>query len=72
MLIRKRAKLGKISDSQMLNKHFRIGLQLARVFANYWGGELDVKTMYGYGSDVYVRINTTGDGVERLTVATEE
>lgn len=56
--------LGKLTDSK---NHLKIGLQLARVFANYWGGEIKVNSMYGYGSDVYVKLDTTGEGIERLT-----
>ena len=63
---------GKLNDPPSSISQLRIGLQLARVFTNYWSGEIKICTMYGYGSDVYVRINITGDGTERLTVTKEE
>lgn len=56
---------GKVTDK---SKSLHIGLQLARVFANYWGGEIRVCTMYGYGSDVYVRLDIKGETEEKLVV----
>lgn len=46
-----------------------IGLQLARVFAHYWGGDIKLCTMYGFGTDAYVRIITSGQDMEKLTTA---
>ena len=61
---------GKVNDPE--NCRFKLGLQLSRIFANYWGGEVQVCTMYGYGTDVYVRLNTTGEETENLTIETAE
>lgn len=40
------------------------GLPMARVYAEYLGGALDMATMHGYGTDVYLRLNHLGDKVE--------
>ena len=56
---------GKITDDASTS--LKIGLQLARVFASYWGGDISVMTMPGYGSDVYVKIITSGEDSEVLT-----
>jgi hypothetical protein len=45
---------------------------LARVFAHYWGGEVKLHSMYGYGTDVYIRIITSGHDQERLTTEDKE
>lgn len=63
---------GKLSDPPSSLTNIRIGLQLARVFANYWGGDLKICTMYGFGSDAYVRIVTGGEHEERLTTEKSE
>jgi hypothetical protein len=63
---------GKLSDPSSSSTNLHIGLQLARVFANYWGGDLKICTMYGYGSDAYVRIVTGGEHEERLTISSIE
>jgi pyruvate dehydrogenase kinase 2/3/4 len=56
---------GKVTDGP--HSSLRIGLQLARVFACYWGGDITVMSMAGYGSDVYVKIVTSGEDEEMLT-----
>lgn len=63
---------GKLSDPPSVASQFKIGLQLAKIFANYWGGELQIHTMEGYGTDAYIRIVTSGEDQERLTVDTGE
>lgn len=47
-----------------------IGLLMSRVFAEYWGGELQVITMDGYGTDAYVRIPRTGLLTENIGIDT--
>ncbi|KAI3633374.1 hypothetical protein MIR68_008321 [Amoeboaphelidium protococcarum] len=73
--------LGKLSDSHTFQSPsadqaghsasskspLKIGLQLARAFAQYWGGDIRVESMRQYGSDVYVTIDTSGDVSEQLT-----
>ncbi|KAG5456982.1 MAG: hypothetical protein BJ554DRAFT_3121 [Olpidium bornovanus] len=43
-----------------------IGLNMSRVYANYWGGDLSVYSVWGYGTDAYVRISRLGNQVENL------
>ncbi|KAI8377874.1 uncharacterized protein BYT42DRAFT_593949 [Radiomyces spectabilis] len=43
-----------------------MGLPLSRIFAEYWGGELQVLTMDGFGTDAYVRIPRLGTQAENL------
>jgi signal transduction histidine kinase len=33
------------------------GLPMSRVYAEYFGGSLDIVGMHGYGADVYLRLN---------------
>ncbi|ORY94457.1 branched-chain alpha-ketoacid dehydrogenase [Syncephalastrum racemosum] len=48
--------------------HVRLGmgLPMSRVYAEYWGGELQVMTLEGYGTDAYVRIPRLGTKAENL------
>lgn len=63
---------GKISDHGFdpalppQNHRVGIGLLMSRVFAEYWGGSIDIMSLNGYGSDVYVRIQVSGDEGEKL------
>lgn len=45
-----------------------IGLIMSRVYAEYWGGELQVMSMDGYGTDAYVRIPRNGSTAENLGI----
>lgn len=45
-----------------------IGLIMSRIFAEYFGGELQVMTLEGYGTDVYVRIPRLGSHTENLGI----
>ncbi|CAO3652143.1 unnamed protein product [Cunninghamella echinulata] len=45
-----------------------MGLPMSKIYATYWGGDLKVITMEGYGSDAYVRIPKLGDQLENLDV----
>lgn len=42
------------------------GLPLARVYARYFGGELTLKSMEGYGVDAYLYLPRLGDECENL------
>jgi len=42
------------------------GLPLARIYAKYFGGELTLKSMEGYGLDAYLQLPRLGDSCERL------
>eukprot|EP00930_Biecheleria_cincta_P057776 TRINITY_DN43655_c0_g1_i1.p1 TRINITY_DN43655_c0_g1~~TRINITY_DN43655_c0_g1_i1.p1 ORF type:complete len:377 (-),score=71.79 TRINITY_DN43655_c0_g1_i1:449-1579(-) len=43
---------------------YGFGLPLSRVYAQYFGGDIHVQSMYGYGTDVYLNINHLGDVLE--------
>lgn len=43
-----------------------IGLNMSRVYANYWGGELSLFSVWGYGTDAYVKISRLGNQSENL------
>ncbi|KAI9217825.1 hypothetical protein BC828DRAFT_360706 [Blastocladiella britannica] len=47
-------------------RHLGLGAPLARVFAEYWGGELDVAVVDGWGSDAYLRVPRRGTQVENV------
>lgn len=42
------------------------GLPLARIYARYFGGELNLKSMEGYGVDAYLHLPRLGDACENL------
>ncbi|KAG0346768.1 hypothetical protein BG004_000875 [Podila humilis] len=46
--------------------HLGIGLPMSRVYAEYWGGELDVFTMHGYGTDAYAKFCKFGNIYENF------
>lgn len=46
--------------------HLGMGLPMSRVYAEYWGGELQVMTLEGYGTDAYLRIPRLGTKAENL------
>lgn len=43
---------------------YGIGVPLSRLFAMYFGGDLSFSSMYGFGTDVSIRLNRVGDHVE--------
>jgi pyruvate dehydrogenase kinase 2/3/4 len=42
------------------------GLPLSRLYARYFGGDLQVISMEGYGTDAYIHLNRLGDSSEPL------
>ena len=42
------------------------GLPLARIYARYFGGELTLKSMEGYGLDAYLQLPRLGDACENM------
>ncbi|CAN8063982.1 unnamed protein product [Agarophyton chilense] len=46
---------------------FGYGLPLSRLYARYWGGELALASMEGYGTDAYLHLSKLGDKKECLT-----
>ena len=45
------------------------GLPLSRLYARYWGGELQVISMEGYGTDAYLHLRLDGDTQESISTA---
>ena len=45
-----------------------IGLPMARVYAEYWGGSLQQTTMEGYGTDMFLHIEKLGNRLEQLNI----
>lgn len=43
------------------------GLPIARLYARYFGGDLDIMSVEGYGTDAYLHINRLGDNQEPLS-----
>ncbi|KAK5820822.1 hypothetical protein F5H01DRAFT_339410 [Linnemannia elongata] len=46
--------------------HLGIGLPMSRVYAEYWGGDLKVFTMHGYGTDAYAKFCKFGNIYENF------
>ncbi|KAJ1979953.1 [Pyruvate dehydrogenase (acetyl-transferring)] kinase 2, mitochondrial [Dimargaris verticillata] len=52
--------------------HFGMGLPMSRVYVNYWGGKIQVHTMEGFGTDVYVHLPKLGNQREHIEVTENE
>ncbi|KAF8926019.1 hypothetical protein BGZ58_000248 [Dissophora ornata] len=48
--------------------HLGIGLPMSRVYAEYWGGDLKLFTMHGYGTDAYAKFCKFGNIYENFDV----
>ncbi|KAI8056730.1 branched-chain alpha-ketoacid dehydrogenase, partial [Syncephalis plumigaleata] len=48
------------------NVRLGIGLLMARVYAEYWGGGLDLQSMPGWGVDAHLRVSKLGNRLENL------
>lgn len=44
------------------------GLPLSRLYARYFGGDVKVVSLGGYGTDVYVQLDRTGDVLEKIEI----
>ncbi|KAI8579526.1 hypothetical protein K450DRAFT_174931 [Umbelopsis ramanniana AG] len=55
-------------EKQAVDERLGFGLPMSKVYAEYWGGELSVLTMDGFGTDAYVRIPRLGNQAENLTL----
>jgi len=42
------------------------GLPLSRLYARYFGGDLNIVSMEGYGTDAFIHLPRVGDGDEQL------
>jgi pyruvate dehydrogenase kinase 2/3/4 len=40
------------------------GLPLSRLFARYFGGDLQIISMEGFGTDAYLHLKNVGDSAE--------
>jgi len=45
---------------------YGVGLSLSRLYAQYFGGDLRILTMDGYGTDVYLHLSRLGNHCENL------
>ncbi|KAG0211480.1 hypothetical protein BGX28_007841 [Mortierella sp. GBA30] len=54
-----------VKDQSM---HLGIGLPMSKVYAEYWGGDLKVFTMHGYGTDAYAKFCKFGNIYENFDV----
>ncbi|KAJ1680169.1 [Pyruvate dehydrogenase (acetyl-transferring)] kinase 2, mitochondrial [Spiromyces aspiralis] len=61
----------RIKDSQSLSPFlsFGFGLPMSRVYARYWGGDISIQSLPGYGVDAYITLPRLGTMVENLSVA---
>ncbi len=51
--------IGTMDERIPLNVSLGVGLPMCRVYAKYWGGSISLYSMNGYGTDVYVTLNTS-------------
>eukprot|EP00434_Breviolum_minutum_P031485 symbB.v1.2.027845.t2/scaffold2885.1/size67989/3 len=54
------------TDISETSERLRVGLPLSRLHARYYGGDVVLKSMEGFGTDVYVFLNRLGHGCENL------
>ncbi|CAK9101859.1 [Pyruvate dehydrogenase (acetyl-transferring)] kinase, partial [Durusdinium trenchii] len=45
---------------------YGVGLPLSRLYARYFGGDLDIKSLQGFGTDTYLHLSRLGQNCERL------
>lgn len=45
---------------------YGVGLPLSRLYARYFGGDLDVKSLEGFGTDAYIHLSRLGHNCEEL------
>ena len=64
------------SDLQMAGKldderpglNLGISLALSKIYANYWGGDLDLASINGFGTDIYLSLSKGYNQVEKLNL----
>jgi pyruvate dehydrogenase kinase 2/3/4 len=54
------------SSTPVVLAGYGYGLPLSRLYCRYFGGDLQVLSMDGYGTDAYVHLNRLGTGTEPL------
>ena len=58
---------GSAPQDEMAGGHLRgFGLPLARIYARYFGGEITLRSMEGYGVDAYLYLPVLGLACENL------
>jgi len=45
---------------------YGVGLSLSRLYAQYFGGDLKIMSVDGFGTDVYLHLSRLGTGCENL------
>ena len=43
---------------------FGVGLPLSRLYSRYFGGNLEIKSLEGYGTDAFLHLNRLGEKCE--------
>lgn len=63
------ARIAELKNDQFIGAPpLGIGLPMSRVYAEYWGGDMNVVSMPGWGTDAYVRIPRFGTQNENLDI----
>lgn len=58
--------LGEYSTDAMTMAGYGYGLPISRLYARYFGGDLQIISMEGYGTDAYLHLSRLGDSQEPL------
>lgn len=58
----------KAAEERVPMHGFGFGLPLARIYAQYFGGDLQINSLVGYGTDVYLKINRLGRHMENIQI----
>ena len=45
---------------------FGVGLPMSRLYAQYFGGDLDIKSLEGHGTDCFLHLHRLGERCEHL------
>lgn len=58
---------GKVVDER---PHLNLGISLAlsKIYANYWGGDLDLTSVNGFGTDIYLSLSKGYNQAENLNL----
>jgi len=58
--------IGLDHDDKIVEPGLGFGLPLARLYAKHFGGDLWIESLYGYGTDVFLSLDKTGDLLENF------
>ncbi|PPQ77751.1 hypothetical protein CVT25_011186 [Psilocybe cyanescens] len=56
------------TSSELLHPRIGIGLPMSNIYATYFGGTLDLVSLDGWGTDVYLRLPKLGTNLEGIEV----